>query len=116
MTRLTRKVTITSGTSLSAAVEDLKGYTLSAIQMPAAWDAAAITLQAIAEKGGTYQDVHDDGGTEISISASAGQFLVLTSDAAEGIRAPYGVKLRSGTSATPVNQTADRELTLVFVG
>lgn len=115
-TRIKRTVTISSGSAVSDAEEDLRGYVLAAIVMPSAWTNANLTLQAIAEPGGTYQDVYDDGGTEYSLTVDASQFVALEQDARERFRAAYGVKLRSGTGGTPVNQAADREIVLVFVG
>jgi hypothetical protein len=48
--------TIGAGTALSAAV-DLQGMGLIRIDMPAAWDAASMTLQTSESDGGTFRDV-----------------------------------------------------------
>ena len=103
-------VTIASGASLSGAV-DLGAHRLGAVIVPSAWTAASITLQASQSLAGTYGDVYDDLGTEISLTAAAGR--VITGVTLERIPLRY-VKLRSGTSATPVNQAAARTLTLVL--
>lgn len=99
--------TIASGASLSAAVP-LYGYVFCGIYMPASWTAAAITLQA-SDDGSTWYDVYNDG-TEVSITAAAGQYIALDSSLFLGIRQ---LKVRSGTSATPVNQAAERTVKLM---
>lgn len=111
--RKTIEVTIDASASLSSEV-DLGGYRLSAIHMPADWTAAGITFEAAVESGGTFQDVHDDGGTEVSITASDSQVLVLSKDVAENMEALRFIKVRSGTSAAAVAQAAARTLTLVL--
>ena len=106
----TTTVTISSGGSLSTAA-DLKGLTVLGVQMPAGWDAAQITCQGSAD-GTTYGDVYS-GTTEQTIGGAtpaALRYIIVPPTALPGIR--Y-LKLRSGTGATPVNQTADRVLTII---
>lgn len=101
--------TIASGESLSSAVDcgELRPF---AIQMPAAWDAAGLTFQKSAD-GITYSDVYAPAGTEYSLSAAASEWINLNpQDFAD---ARY-LKVRSGTSGTPVNQLADRALSVVI--
>jgi hypothetical protein len=100
--------TIASGQSLSEAI-DLGGTTLVGIQMPGSWDAANLTLQAAAN-GSTFGNVFDAEGTELEIAADASIFIHLD----PAVMSPFAhVKLRSGTSGSPANQSGDRELTLV---
>lgn len=102
--------TIANGASLSGAV-DLKGYGLLAIQMPAAWTAADLTFQASADGGTAFADVYDDNGAEVQKPAAANRYILVNQPL------PYGVdriKIRSGTSGTPVNQGAARTLTLLL--
>lgn len=101
--------TIANGASLSDAL-DLGNARLYSIQMPAAWTAAALTFQASAE-GVTYADVHDTNGTELSYTVAASRFVRLTPDPWFGTRF---LKIRSGTSGTPVNQGGARIITLVL--
>ena len=108
----TKTVTIANGaTGLSDAI-DLEGYQLAAIQMPATWVAAAITFLAATESGGTFQSVYN-AGTEVSetVAQARCQTIVANMPALAPLRF---IKLRSGTAATPVNQTADRVLTLIL--
>lgn len=109
--RSTYSVTISSGTSLSAAI-DLGSTILFAIQIPSSWTTANITFQASAD-GVTYANLYDSTGTEVTVTAAASEFIVFSAPAPwMGIRF---IKVRSGTSSTPVNQGADRALSIVSV-
>jgi hypothetical protein len=105
----TATATIANGASLSGAI-DLGTSRLLAIQMPAAWTAAALTFEASYD-GVTYAPVYDSAGTEISWTVGASR-LVLNAAAAEWLGVRY-LKVRSGTSAAPVNQAADRTLKII---
>lgn len=102
--------TIASGQSLSDAV-DLLGYDLGAIAFPSSWTAADVTLQT-SEDGVTYRDVFV-GTAEATIDAAASQWTVVSPDTAHGL-GRY-IKVRSGPSSAPVNQAADREITVLGV-
>jgi hypothetical protein len=99
--------TIANGESLSGAV-DLGGRKLVAIDMPAAWTAASLTFQASPD-GVTYDDLYD-GGTERALTVAASRYLAQNIGDWVGVR---WLKIRSGTSGTPVNQGGARTLTLV---
>lgn len=104
-------VTIAATESLSTQA-DLEGFSVVAIEMPAAWTAAAITVQAASLRDGTFKDVVDDGGTEVSITAAASQVIAVS--AAKDALAPLRfIKLRSGTGALPVAQAAERVIRLI---
>lgn len=108
----TANVTITSGSSLSTAA-NLGSGQLVGIIMPSGWTTAAITFQANADGANTFYDVYDDA-TERTISSSgaaASRFLSLP---ISDWLAAKAVKIRSGTGAVPVNQGADRVITLVI--
>lgn len=105
----TATATIANGGSLSAAVDLTKGR-LVGIQMPAGWDAAAITFQGSYD-GATFANLYDKGGTEYSVTTAASRFVLLPAADFAGLR--Y-IKARSGTAGVPVNQTAERALTLVL--
>lgn len=100
--------TIASGGSLSGAL-DLGNQRLSRIAMPAAWDAASLTFQTSPD-GVTYNNLYDSSGNEYTVTAAASRAILVNYIDFVGIR--Y-LKIRSGTSAVPVNQTADRALSLV---
>lgn len=108
----TLQSTIAAGaTGLGTAV-DLGGYQVAAIQMPATWAAAAVTFQASAD-GVTYQDLYDDSGLEVSVTAVQAHCVALNTNALNLAALRY-IKPRSGTAATPVNQTAGAILTFIL--
>lgn len=100
-------LTILSGQSLSDAL-DLKGRILTGVFLPAAWTAANLTFQASPD-GGTYYDAWDQA-LEITVSAAASRFVAIDAQLFLGVRF---LKVRSGTSGTPVAQGADRALILM---
>lgn len=103
--------TIPAGQSLSAAVPlAVNGETLVAIQMPAAWTAAALTFQAAHDDDATFVDLYNAAGVEVTIQAAQSRYIPV--DPAD-FRGVLFLKIRSGTGAAPVNQTADRTLILV---
>lgn len=102
---------ITNGTSLSSAI-DLGSSRLFAIQIPSSWTTANLTFQASAD-GAVYANLFDSTGTEVTVNAAASEYIVFAVPATWlGIR--Y-LKVRSGTSGTPVNQAADRNINLISV-
>jgi hypothetical protein len=105
-------VAIANGESLSGAV-DLGNYRLFGIQMdPTAWTAAALTFK-VSVNGVDFFDLYDDTGTEQNWTVSAQKF-VQVSQPAKWLGIRY-IKVRSGTSASPVNQGGARSLALIGV-
>lgn len=104
-------VTISNGTALSPAV-DLQGYNLVGIAMPAAWTAANITFQGSADNNNFF-DLYDSGSEINLASAAASRYIALNPTQFAAVR--Y-LKVRSGTSAVPLNQGADRVVTLILRG
>lgn len=111
----TRTVTIdqTDGATARAITSeiDLAGYFLTGIGMPSGWTAANLTFKSAPATGGTFQNVYDDAGTEITVTAAASENLSLLT-ATKLLNAYRYVKIRSGTGATPVTQEVARTLTL----
>lgn len=103
-----RSVTIPNGAAITGDI-DLGSETLAGIVVPASWTAANLTFQASAD-GVTYSNLFDGFGVEVTASAAASRFIALNAADFAGVRA---LRVRSGTSGTPVNQGADRVLTLV---
>lgn len=109
-------VTISSGGALSDAinlngrVNAPAGLRIFGIMMPSSWTSADITFQ-VSIDGITYQDFYDSNGSEVTIAAEADAAYYI--DPAVFATWVY-VKIRSGISGTPVNQAADREITLVL--
>jgi hypothetical protein len=101
------RTTISNGTALSPAV--LAAGKLTGIQMPAAWTAADITFQGSVD-GVTFYDMFDSTGTEVDLTVAASRYVAINPPIEVS---PY-IKVRSGTTGTPVNQAADRQVILHF--
>lgn len=101
---------IDSGSALTDVI-DLQHYLLTGIIMPGSWTTANLTFAASAESDGTFVPVYDDAGTEYTVTAAASRCIQIDPVKLAGAR--Y-IKVRSGTSGSPVNQGADRLLTLVL--
>lgn len=111
-------VTILNTQSLSAAVP-LGPKSLVGIVMPAAWTAADLTFQGSVD-GTTFDELTASdltaAGTVATLqvhSPAAAQFIGLDPAKLRGVNQ---LKVRSGTSGTPVAQGADRVLTLIVRG
>lgn len=99
--------TIASGASLSDAI-DISEAVLVGIKLPSTWTAANLTIQAADEDAeSTFNNVYDQTGTEVTITASASRHVILEPAKFAGMKQ---IKLRSGTSGTPVNQAAGRTI------
>ena len=107
-------ITIPSGASRSAEF-DCRGYRIARLTTPSAWTAAALTFLSAPVSGGTFNPVVDDGGIEASIPVAVNQSIGVVNNVLvlSGIQF---CKLRSGIAATPVNQAADRVITVVLAG
>jgi hypothetical protein len=104
-------VTIANAASLSNAAL-LGDQVLVGIAMSAAWTAASLTFQVSFDDGVTWTDLYDDAGVEVKLSPTSpdGKYLALSPDPFGGV---LWLKVRSGTTGTPVAQSAARSLTLV---
>jgi hypothetical protein len=102
--------TIANGTALGAAGADLNNQHLVGIQMPAAWTAAALTFAMSLDGGTTWLNIYDQNGTELTVQAAASTYIALSPTL---LTVPGLLRVRSGTSAVPVNQAADRLVTFL---
>jgi hypothetical protein len=100
--------TIASGASLSPAI-DLASLGVARIVMPAAWTTANLTFQT-SQDGLTYQDLYDAYGVEYTVIAVVAHNIILPPSDFVGMR--Y-LKVRSGTSGSPVTQGGARTVTLI---
>lgn len=105
----TKQGVIASSASLSGVI-DLEAGTPVIIEMPAGWDAAALTFQTSSD-GQAFQNYYDSAGTEITVQAAAGRNIRFEPTDFAGVRF---LKIRSGTSAAPVNQTAARTFNIAL--
>lgn len=104
--------TIANGASLSGAL-DLGSEKLFAVQMPASWTAAGLSFSVSTELAGTYTDLYDESGTEVTWTVSASRYVIVSNPSQwMGVRF---IKIRSGTTGTPVNQGADRLIRVITV-
>lgn len=101
--------TIANGTSLSPAL--WMGDRLPVqIVMPAAWTAAVLTFQTSQADGAAFNDLYDDGGNEVTVTAVPAHAVAIDPAMFQG--APV-IKIRSGTGGAAVNQGADRVLKVI---
>ncbi len=104
---------IANGASLSSTGGDasgaitVTGKALVGLQMPSAWTAANLTFSGSMDGGATYNDLYDEVGTERSVVAAASRSITL--DPAKFLGLTH-IKVRSGTTGTPVNQGAARTI------
>jgi hypothetical protein len=107
-TRVTKTATIANGASLSGAV-DLGDNVLVRIIMPAEWTTAVLTFQT-SDDGVTYAEALDTYDALLSYNPLVGNARPVEPVDFLGVR--Y-LKVRSGTAASAVNQTAERIIKLV---
>ncbi len=100
---------IASGASLSGVV-DAGGMALVGIVMPSGWTAADITLQGSMD-GIRFVEILDSYGSKCQLKAEANAYVPLRLPELIGVR--Y-FKLRSGTVASAVNQSAERVVECVL--
>ena len=106
-------VTISSGASISAGFETQGMPIVGILCDPTAWTAAGITFQASEPTGTTYGNVYDPTGTEVAVTISTASYAIIQpSDYASCYGSPY-VRIRSGTSGSPVTQGGVRTLTII---
>jgi hypothetical protein len=109
-----RTATIANGASLSGAVE-IGDATVVALVMPAAWTAASITLQASVD-GSTFVDVYkNNGASELEITVSTSRWVLLNLPDIAGLRGAHSIKVRSGTTGSPVAQGGARSIGVVLL-
>ena len=94
--------TILDTESLSDAVE-LNGHSVLRIAMPAGWDTADLTFQVSDDGGATFRNVYWDWGAEMVVDAAASTVVELS----PFVRLSHvdQIKVRSGTSGSPVVQS-----------
>lgn len=106
-------VFITAGTSLSAEA-DIANKQLVGIVLPAAWIAAAggLTIQASVDGGVTWNEITTAAGAVFTAAYTAAGPANIAIDPTT-LRGVLSIKVRSGTKASPVNQTSTVTVRLV---
>lgn len=97
----TENATIAVSGNLSAAIA-LKGRLLSGVTVPAATEGTAMTFQGCDSATGTFLDVYDKDGNELSVVIGASKYTALDPTQFFGLDF---VKVRTGTAASPTAQT-----------
>lgn len=101
--KLNLTATIANGASLSDSL-DLNERTIVGLLMPAAWTAADITF-SVSWDNTTFYDLTEADGTEHTFTVTVDQHIIADPVNFAGVR--Y-LKVRSGTSAVPAAQGAER--------
>lgn len=101
-------VTISSGQSLSAAV-DLGNYRAFALVTPSTFEPTSLTFQ-VSPNGADWYNLYDSTGTEKSVTCSTSRAVILTPADFYGFQ--Y-LKIRGGTSGSPTSVAADRVVKLL---
>lgn len=101
-------VTIPAGAN-SVSVQPPSGLSLRAVQTPAALDGTTFTFEGGANSPGAPLY---DGSSVFSIPCGANRFIPITKPELF-VGLPF-LKITTNASGSPVNQSADRTLTLVF--
>lgn len=107
---------IAASGSLSGAVDTGVDHVVGLV-MPAAWTTAALTF-SVSHDGETYQALYDDAGTEVTIAsanAAAARTLCFSASMQLALLPWRYLKVRSGTSGSPVTQAAARAVGLVLL-
>jgi len=103
----TQTATIASGASQSGAISVAPLVPIG-IAMPDTWTTAGLSF-LVSVDGTTFSALQSMTG-EVTAAAAASQYIALDPSTFIGI---VSFKIRSGTAASPVNQGADRTLTIV---
>lgn len=113
MSREVVNVTIANGASLSDEKTAGLSGDIVGIVMPTAWTAADITFESPLQDGATFGQIVGADGNPIKITAPPASTTVLFLAGTEP-RLPGRFKIRSGTTAVPVNQGAARTLGIII--
>jgi len=95
--------------------KDINGWEPVAIQfINQPWTTADITFLAAEKYDGTYLPVYGPTGTEVKLTTGTSSKVILMVPGSVGdLDNLRYLKLRSGTEASPVNQTGDRTILML---
>ena len=102
---------IEAGQSLSAGLDCTSGNIVR-LTMPYAWDGANLSFQ-ISSDGFGYNDLFTIDGKEIVIPVVAGTAVVIA-PLSDYLKAVAFLKVRSGSRAYPVTQSAQRDFAVAI--
>lgn len=104
----TRTAEIASGGTESGVI-NIQDYAIAGVITPSALTGTALTFKACATKDGTFVDVYDSDGNQVSATATASRAIGLSASEADALAPWQWVKIVSNAS-----EGADRSLTLVL--
>jgi hypothetical protein len=96
--------TITAAGNLSPEV-DIGGYPIVGIVIPSGWTTATLSFQASPDGGVTWGELLTPSGAAYAIGSVTGGAQMRIAVDPTALRGVRSIKVRSGTSASPVNQT-----------
>lgn len=105
-----KNTTIASGTAVSDTI-DFRDHSMMIVHVPAAWTAADLSFRTSSSVDGTFDDVYDETGALLEVTG-------VVTGKKNGYVVParlapaHFVQIVSQSGGTPVNQAADRVLTL----
>jgi hypothetical protein len=97
----TLSTTISNGTSLTGTI-NLGGFRLFGIVVPSSWTTANLSFQVSTDGGSTWANMQDQQGNEIVAVATMSNCTVLNPVSFAAVQC---IRVRSGTSGTPVMRT-----------
>lgn len=100
---------IANGASLSGA--KLVNAPIVGIRTPASLEGAVLTFQECESVGGTYSDVYDAAGAEVSVVAGSSRYIALLPQDFLWATGKY-LKVRTGTAAAATTQTGANSVTV----
>lgn len=106
-----KTVTIANGESVSSTIDTLRSTVIGLI-FPAAWTTAALTIEVSADNATWIGLAYDNAGYQCNCIASPAVSSAY-SISLDGMLPYRYIRLRSGTTATPVNQGGDRAITVI---
>lgn len=116
-TRSGRHSTTTATIADSASLSDefsLGTFKHLAIALPAGWTTASMTFQCASATGGTFQNLYDDAGAEVTIASTAASLTVAVDLLKNALASCVYLKIRSGTSGSPTSQAGGDVITFVL--
>lgn len=106
-----KTVTIAAGASVSDAA-GVSEMSLTGVYMPSAWTAAGLALE-VSQDGSTWLPVYNtDGGSVYSATVGTSRYVPIARGLTLGA---VWLRVRSGTTAVPVNQVAAAAIGLALV-
>ena len=102
--------TISAGEAVSTESVETGGGEVVGLIFPSSLDGASVTF-SVSLDNTTFNNLYKADGTEYSVVSGINRYVVIDPNAFSGIR--Y-VKIRSGTSGIPANQSAARTIYLVY--